>query len=297
MGESAAPADADFGTYALSPFRQAVLRRIQRLPANEITRRVCLYTRKLLRIGIGRVVDAEVEGLKLRLFIDDNICERKILFMPQFFDVPERELIREKLPEDGVFLDVGANAGLYSLWAAAGLDGEKGGRVLAVEPNPIMTARMKRNIKLNGFEDRVTLVEKGVAEAKGSFAFTPDRSNHGGGGIQADREVGSEATEAGTFTIECEPLWDMVQGAKLKRVDILKIDIEGAEDRVLIPYLDKAPAELLPRYIITEDSNHVWSEDLPAALARKGYEKLLEKRANTIYERKDKSKRRRAKAA
>ena len=65
-------------------------------------------------------VDAEVWGLRLRLWPSGNLSEQRILLMPQFLDVAEREFMDREFRADGqCFLDVGANTGVYILWAAS----------------------------------------------------------------------------------------------------------------------------------------------------------------------------------
>ena len=57
----------------------------------------------------------------------------------------------------------------------------------------------------------------------------------------------------------------------MRAIDALKIDVEGAEDIVLAPFLRDAPASLLPRLILIEDTRGMWSVDLFALLAARGY--------------------------
>jgi glycerol-3-phosphate acyltransferase PlsX len=71
--------------------------------------RAALVLRRMVLRTHPSTIDAEVEGLKLRLYPEGNVCERKFLFMPRFFDPDERALIDAELPPDGVFVDVGAN--------------------------------------------------------------------------------------------------------------------------------------------------------------------------------------------
>ena len=59
--------------------------------------------------------------------------------------------------------------------------------------------------------------------------------------------------------------------AGITAIDALKIDVEGAEDIVLAPFLRDAPQSLLPRLILIEDTRGFWGLDLFALLARRGY--------------------------
>jgi hypothetical protein len=66
-------------------------------------------------------------------------------------------------------------------------------------------------------------------------------------------------------------------------VDVLKIDIEGAEDVALAPYLRGAPAVLLARNIIIENSQELWGTDLDALFRERGYRLRFRNRMNSVY--------------
>ena len=92
------------------------------------------------------------------------------------------------------------------------------------------------------------------------------------------------ANSAGeTITIKCKALLDILQEQGLDQIDVLKIDIEGAEDIALYPFLAEAPDTLLPKHILIENSARRWQQDLTAAIRARGYESALQTRMNTIY--------------
>jgi FkbM family methyltransferase len=222
------------------------------------------------------VIDAEVEGIRFRLHMKDNVSERKFLFMPQFFDAFERGLMRERLKDGGVFADIGANAGIYSMTAAA-LVGD-GGTVLAVEPNPAVMKRLALNAALNGFTGRIRMAGVGVSDAAGSFDLVLDESNLGGSSLVAARSGKS-------IRVPCLPLLDLLRQEGISRLDGLKIDIEGAEDKALAPFFRAAPRDLHPGFIILENSEGQWAEDLPGILRAAGYRLLRRTRMNLVWER------------
>lgn len=266
-------ADA-FGTYALPATEAKILSLAQGLPANWLGRRLALILRKLVLRGRGIIVDATVEGMKLRLHTGDNISERKFLFMPQFFDFYERNLMKETLSPGSIFVDIGANAGIYSLTASA-LVGNSG-RVLAIEPNPKVLARLRFNAALNGFDSRIVYAPYAAADKEGSFDLTLDDSNLGGSSLVIDRG-------GARITVTCRPLLDIVNENRLSCIDMLKADIEGAEDQALIPFLDSAPSHLYPRLIILENAKDGWQCDLPGALQKAGYLLLKTTRMNQVW--------------
>ena len=86
-------------------------------------------------------VDAWLWGQKVRLFPDHNVCERKALLRPDRMDRHELAFLRAQMHRPRpVFVDVGANAGLYSLYAALDLTT---GRVLGDQINRLANAGAK----------------------------------------------------------------------------------------------------------------------------------------------------------
>ena len=79
------------------------------------------------------------------------------------------EYLRRHLQPGGVFADVGANHGYFTI-LAAGLVGERG-LVFAFEPNPPVYERLATHVRLNGFDHRVVLVEQALWDSSGEETF------------------------------------------------------------------------------------------------------------------------------
>jgi FkbM family methyltransferase len=137
-------------------------------------------------------------------------------------DVRLDRVVRAALPPDGVFVDVGANVGIHALAAARHL-AAGGGAVLAFEPHPANYAALVRNIALNGWR-HVSAENLGLAEAPA--VLTGTAAAEGGNWSLASR---------GTYQFEVRlvRLDDYLADHPLPRLDVLKIDVEGAEVRVL----------------------------------------------------------------
>jgi len=263
-----------FGTYVLNKHQGQLLHWAQSMPLGWLGRRAALILRKAVLAQGQPIIDSIVDGLKLRLYMRDNVSERKFLFMPQFCDPYERSLLKERLAEGSIFVDVGANAGVYTLTAAA-LVGASG-KVLSIEPNPVVLERLSFNAALNGFEKRIICEQAGVSDTEGSFDMTLDDSNLGGSSLVAERS-------SHKITVACQKLLSIVQKHQLPKIDAIKIDIEGAEDKALIPFLAEAPQQLYPKLIILENSPNDWKQDLPAALKKAGYTLQKTTRMNQVW--------------
>jgi FkbM family methyltransferase len=129
----------------------------------------------------------------------------------------ELPFARALLRRDDVFIDVGANIGVYSIVAAV-----RGARVLAFEPNRSARAMLASNLALNQVEDRVRVLSYALADFEGPARFTTDleSSNH----LESNPETGSEVVEVRQLDAVLEP------GAG---VTLIKIDAEGFDEAVL----------------------------------------------------------------
>jgi len=138
---------------------------------------------------------------------------------------PEFEHIEKFLDPAGVFLDVGANTGIYSLKAAKFLGGQ-GGVVIAVEPFPDTLAILNHNIRLNGFTN-VRLRSFCLGERTGPADLWMNFQRPASfGTVRRDETAACLSTLVVTLD-EFFP-WE-----NLNRLDYVKIDVEGAEQLVL----------------------------------------------------------------
>lgn len=136
--------------------------------------------------------------------------------------------LRGRIRPGMVFLDVGANIGEVSLFAAKRVGPD--GRVISFEPVDDLADRFARNVAKNGFE-QVMLLRVGAADREAEAvifsesAKFQDGSRHRGLGTTYRSDVRSEPTQIVPLTT----IDKVVDDLALQRVDIMKIDIEGAE--------------------------------------------------------------------
>jgi FkbM family methyltransferase len=135
--------------------------------------------------------------------------------------------LRRVLGRGATFIDIGANIGWFSLLGASIVG--PGGRVVAVEPNPRNVALLRESVRDNGFEN-IEVLPVAVAERPGVAALETDGSN--GRLIPIDGPP-PETMEA-SFVVATYPLDDLLDSLGTNRVDVMKIDVEGAEPLVLL---------------------------------------------------------------
>ncbi len=139
---------------------------------------------------------------------------------------PEFDLTRLLLHPGEVFVDVGANVGLFSLVAAARVGST--GRVLACEPAPRMRAMVERNARLNHFRC-IETHGVAVADYTGSAEFVVFEGDGSGmSSFQPANLAGGQVE-----VVEVTTLDDLISEEERSRVALLKIDVEGAEGSVL----------------------------------------------------------------
>jgi len=274
---------APFGALSPSPGWSRVLRFAQNVPQNVLGKQLARAARDLYLWRAPLPVDVSVGEMRLRCALRDNTCERKFVFTPWRFDPLERAALAAALPRDGVFVDVGANVGIYSLTAA--LQMGPAGRVIAFEPYPPAHRRLSFNLEATRAAradwPQVQALDIGISEREQTLELRIDAGNLGGGSIAAGRF--SKAGSAEAVTIRCRPLLDVLDDLNVARIDVLKIDVEGAEDLALVPFLAQSSPERLPRRMIVENSDALWKLDLRAALAARGYRATTRTRLNTVW--------------
>jgi FkbM family methyltransferase len=130
-----------------------------------------------------------------------------------------------RVVQPGFFcVDVGANHGYYTLLFADAVGPE--GRVLAVEPNPALAKLVTLSVEVNGFDGRTQVVQKAATDgATRTVRLT----------VPARRGACATICLPGSITgdlvdVEAASVDDLT--ATWPRVDVVKIDAEGAEDQI-----------------------------------------------------------------
>jgi FkbM family methyltransferase len=220
--------------------------------------------------------DVTVEELRFRAYPAENRCDRVMVGRGMLPEPREHELLARFVGEGAVFIDIGANVGAYALWAARRVG--PAGLVIALEPHPRTFAKLLFNRAANGAENlRCLNVAAGPDTRTATLGFD-DGGNVGGASLLA----GAAGTGAGTM-VAVRPLADVLSGHKIGRTDVIKVDVEGYEDRALLPYFDHAPKARWPKTIMIETVlSDRWERDCLAELAALGYERAAETMENVI---------------
>jgi FkbM family methyltransferase len=206
--------------------------------------------------------DVEYAGLKLRCHISDNGPERFVIFQDRGSEKSGLELATGALAPGDTFVDVGANFGLFSAIAARKVGPT--GRVIAIEPLPELVERLRFNLSLNELTN-CTIVSAAVGDRAGEARLFLNKRSYS----EASMRMTAGRTET---TVPIMTLQGIVEQAGATRIDALKIDIEGYEDKAIVPYIRSAPRPLWPKRIYMEilHARH-WDTDCVAVLQENGY--------------------------
>ena len=156
---------------------------------------------------------------------DNSLC----LYVCGSFEPNEFAFLDRTLKPGMVFIDVGANDGYYTLFAARKVG--PGGRVLAIEPSSREREHLRRNLERNAIANVAV-----VPVALGAVAVTAELKLadglHAGHNTLGDF-AHNDVVAAGTERVLVETLDSLAARLEMTRIDVVKIDVEGAEASVI----------------------------------------------------------------
>jgi FkbM family methyltransferase len=162
---------------------------------------------------------------KLELLVDLSESAHRQLYYG-LYERTEADLVRSLLNAGDTFLDFGANIGFFSLIAASQVGPT--GQVHAFEPVPDTAARLRSNIERNRFSDVVTVHEVAAWDADGRMPISIDTDGESGWSSLVYKPSGAASEEIATVDIAA-----YLDRIGVERIAACKIDVEGAEGRVL----------------------------------------------------------------
>jgi FkbM family methyltransferase len=171
----------------------------------------------------------ELGGAFFTCDLADSIA-REVCFTGRY-EPQETEIVRHLIRPRMSVIDVGANWGYFTL-VAAHLVGA-GGHVLALEPHPDLHHWLSVNVRRNGLS-QVTCIRAAAADRAGHAGFVAATPEDGNSGLSRF----ASGQEAADFESPTETLDALVERHGLETIDLVKIDVEGAEARVLRGMVD-----------------------------------------------------------
>lgn len=237
--------------------------------------------RGLIKKSVRRILanmsgpfDVEIDGLRFRCHVADNTSERAIVERG-LKEINTLAFITKDLAPGNVFFDIGANCGIYALYAAKKMG--PSGRVIAIEPIPAMSERLHFNIRANDFSN-IEVIEAAVGETSGTLMLHVDADYLGRSCVSP--EDGYKPVSVPMMTLKA-----IVESMRIDRIDALKIDIEGHEDRALLPFIASAPKKVWPKKILMEILlAKRWEKDCIGELIKAGYRQTWRSKQDILLE-------------
>jgi FkbM family methyltransferase len=169
----------------------------------------------------GTIVSARISNRDVQFFVtDENDMIQREHWVGKFHEAKELEIISQYFPAGGVFADIGSNVGNHMLFVALFLSPCK---VIVLEPNLYAFSILKANVSLNQLGGRVDVSFGGIGLSNTSAHAT------------AITKAGNLGETRLQINKNCVGL-PVVRGDELlsrRRIDFLKIDVEGMEIDVL----------------------------------------------------------------
>lgn len=131
--------------------------------------------------------------------------------------MPFERYLLDSIPQDAVYVDVGASNGYY--YALKVARSAAAPTVLAFEPDPGILGHLRRNIEKNGLTGRIVVLELALSAEEGMAGLS---DNRGAMGHLSWGKAGVRRVRVGTLD-------QVATDRSLSRIDWIKVDIEGGE--------------------------------------------------------------------
>ena len=179
--------------------------------------------RRQLWYGVSvPVLTAWVDGLSVFVYPGNETS--RAIFVTGNYEPNEFFMLAQVLRPGMIFVDVGANMGLYTLFAARRVG--QHGTVLAIEPSTRECGRLLKNVEANSLSN-VRLLRNAVSDSRSDADLLVAEDEWSGhntlGAFAYDTPLATKET------VRTERLDDIVLREGLSRVDVVKLDVEGAE--------------------------------------------------------------------
>lgn len=133
-----------------------------------------------------------------------------------------------------IFWDIGANIGLYSIYAAII---HKNTSVISFEPSPLNLRLLSRNISKNNLEKKIKIIQLPLSDKKNTFSMMNETEVLEGGALNSFQEMknfeGKKFSAKNRYNILGTNLNYLLQNNIIQLPDYIKIDVDGLEHLIL----------------------------------------------------------------
>ncbi len=211
--------------------KQIVKNTINLIISLTIKTRVGSYAfNQILNAAMERVFEVSHNGLRLKIVTPNSLCE----WRAKTFSTKEPETLEwiDLIQKNSILWDVGANIGLYSIYAAK----RRNCRVWAFEPSVFNLELLARNISVNGLSKQICIVPAALSDNLGSSQMLMTTTEWGGALSTFGQDFGWDGKairQVFEFQIIGLSMEDAVQLLKIPQPDYIKMDVDGLEHFIL----------------------------------------------------------------
>ena len=262
----------DFNEYQFGSFKPNLCQRILIFIANKTFLKRGFFrikfTQLILSLKKGPL-DIHFRNCAFRIYGENNLIEYGILLNPEY-NQTDIDFLLEDSKSNSNFVDLGCNIGLYSLPLASSAPN---GTVISIDANPLMQSRLSFNANSSGIKN-IQIICSAVSDKTGEGSLL----------IRKNDTAIVSVNEDIKGSIKIDKLENIISQQGLKSIYGLKIDIEGHEDKALVPFLLNVDEDLLPKRIVIEKKTK--NSDYPGcaiAFKKLNYTLVSRSRNNSLY--------------
>jgi FkbM family methyltransferase len=172
-----------------------------------------IFSRILMRLRISQLIIIKRNNYKIKFYptwLSRTCFDRRI-----YYKYEEEEFLSRYLKKGDIYIDIGANIGLFALKAASIIGNN--GSVFAVEPMPKIFKYLYKNVKFNGFQN-VKLYKYAIGDSVTNTYLTD---------IKYDDTINA-ILPSGGLKVE-QTTMDTLFNELVEKINLLKVDVEGYE--------------------------------------------------------------------
>lgn len=161
----------------------------------------------------------------IRLDLSKTDVGHRSIIYNGFYELDLSKMMVRLARQGGLMVDVGANYGYFScLWASK----RPGNSVIAFEASPVNIEPLRNNVRKNKLDDSITVIPLALGKEPGilKFNLATENKQTGWGGFTINNDSGS-------VEVKVDTLDNYARKNNIQKIDVLKIDVEGADTWVL----------------------------------------------------------------
>ena len=261
LGRALATVEQTRSAEILSRVNRGLIRLTSRISTAAVNSRLPLYRPVAILSQTQIVAETRVRGVPLKLLISNHGDYGA--FKGWSTDEPETLDLIDSMEDGSVFLDVGANIGRFTLYAAARLRGR--GSVVSLEPDARLCHRLARNVMVNELDDAVTVLLLAASSADGHTEMVLDGRTQ----IGRVRESAAPFERTFTYTVEATTIDSLVARGIVPPPTHAKVDVDGHELAVVRGALETLASERMKAVLVEVDTDE--NAEIVDLLEARGY--------------------------